>query len=254
MATCQLDYVDFRPAGEVDEKGWLTIERGARVTNVSGTGTQKLKNALRHVQIPDIGDEHPTIAGMRVTKYSPSLSADSADTVDVRIIYERKGEYDDPDYTDVEVGSSVTQADTNKDHTGTLLTATYTPTGGGPTVTSSPTLPKYIPQTTVTYSRTESSGPLTKSKNYVGKMNSGAWAGGAAKTWLCTGIVGRSSDGGRTWRVTYTFEYKSDTWDGEWFYFAEDGHVPSDVNISTGNGYLLAQIYQTANFGSLNVT
>lgn len=50
---------------------------------------------------------------------------------------------------------------------------------------------------------------------YVGMINAGVWdsAPGAARTWLCESLRASSRDGGRSYEVSVTFHYRSDTWD-----------------------------------------
>lgn len=63
--------------------------------------------------------------------------------------------------------------------------------------------------------------PLDTHKTVANKINSTAWAGGAAKTWLCTGGSAQQEiemvDGVPVefWSVTFEFLYRGQTWDME---------------------------------------
>ncbi len=252
MATLLKDYLHAKPRSERDEKGWLMVERGMRVTDVGGSGYSLHRNALKVWGMPGIGHLHPSINGMEVTGYRFDTIDD--DVVDVYVIYKRRDEEDNDDYGELEVGTSLHQVETNRDASWALMSATYTPTGG----TAKTYKPRFIidgSTSSLTYRRRESVDPSEKSQSFVGKANSGSWSiggmsvGGAARTWKCTYLGGTSRDGGKTWDVTYTFEYEAGTWDAESLYHDDTGGVPGDV-VDGGNGYSKRTI-ATVNFGSI---
>jgi hypothetical protein len=254
VATLILDPADGRTRGEQDSEGWKSIERIARVVDISGGGSTLLANALAVAGMPAVGNRHPTLKNLFLTRRSPMDNGDGS--VDVTLTYERTGEdeADDPssESASIEISSSVVEVETNKNASGALLVATYEDEQGNETIWH-PTVPKRVPLTTIVYSRKENGSPGNKSRQYSGKVNSGPWslAYDPAKTWLCTGINGtRIKD--NLYNVTYTFEYKENTWDHEVYYHDESGKVPDNV-AANGNGYLNAEVYETIDFNGLNL-
>ena len=118
MATLHLDIVGGNPRSEEDEEGWVSTERIARVTEVTGTGYQQHQRALVVSGLPQIGDEHPHIADMFLTRRSPSTIEDG--TVEIRLRYERRDEVGgsgggSPEYARIEIGTNTNQDETNID-------------------------------------------------------------------------------------------------------------------------------------------
>lgn len=209
MASLKADFTDFQPRGEEDQKGWLRLERGMRVTGVAGMGTQKLKQALMQLGMPAIGDEHPSIADLYVVSRIPE-SRDNT-TVDVRIVYERRDDDEAPaDYADIEIGSVLSEDQVDQDRNGNYLYTT-----GTDSVKQGHWVRKDSSQSSIRISRTERGSPGEKSRLFVGKVNSGVWRFdpvAAARSWKCVAIVGNSRDGGAIYRVNYEFQYDADLW------------------------------------------
>lgn len=253
------DHVKGRGTGEKSQKGLERLTRAHRVTDIDAVGYDLIAQALLVDDLEEIGSEHPSVNGMFLNSIVPTIVANEVNAVDLSLQYELKPDPERPnDLAQIEVGASVTQADTNKDWEGTLLTASYTPTGSSTAIEEKPTVSKLFPQVTISYSRLETGFPGDTAKTYVGKVNTGGWSidpASTARQWLCTGIVGRSSDGGLTWSVNYTFEFNEGDWDTEWLYFDSDGKKPNDVKDTDPiNGYLKAQIYEEIDFNGLNLT
>ena len=80
-------------------------------------------------------------------------------------------------------------------------------------VTQVGTVQAWEPQTTVRLRRRERRSPGDKSKAFVGRLNYSPIFGDGKRTWLCTELSGTSSDGGRTYAVTYGFQRLGDTAD-----------------------------------------
>jgi len=242
MSTLKLDNIDGRPSGEKDEKGWLRLERSARITGVAGSGPELLPNSLKVIGLPKIGSQHPAVKDMIVTGYRPEIVPADKNTVDVAIIYERRDETDNADYAEIEVGTSLRQGETNKDANGALITATYTDPNGVVTKYC-PTFPVDDPLSTLNIRLHSNKSPGELSRCYVGKCNSGSWradpAAAAARTWKCISITGRSTDGCKTWDCLCSFEYDEHTWDQEDFYHDADGKVPRFGEAGTGPGSVI---------------
>lgn len=147
----------------------------------------------------------------------------------------------------IQIGSSVSAGKTQKDNTGTQIVVTLT---GQPDQVGDVDI--QIPETVISFERREAASPLTKSSTYGGRVNSTSVTGFAARTLLCLGIDGNSSDGGITWVVTYRFQYKVETWDAGIVYIDPETDRPhNDVVIATNTGYVVTEIYPTADFNDL---
>lgn len=252
MLTIHPDVVDGRPRSEQDTEGWVTVERVFKVTEVTGIGTRKHLNALAVVGMPEIGDRHPRIADMEVVRLIPAT--EDQDVVRVTIVYARRDSPDNADYIRTTYDATLEQADTNTDKDGVALSATYTPIGGGETITASPTMPKLFPRAVWSLSFRIDGVPGNELIDLLGTVNDSVWANYEPRTWLCVSFRADSDDNDKHTDIVVVFEYKPDTWDGEWLYFGPDGLVPDDAKASTGNGYLKAEIYPTADFSIVGVS
>lgn len=270
MATVKYDIINGN-SGRRDSKGWSQYDRIAIVEGVTGTGDQKLDNAVS--ALDPIGTPHPSISGLWLREFSPE--AETPDTVRVRMHYSRfdkVSETEPPETTGlIEIGSSVNQVETNKDHAGDLIELSYTYQDsnefemlhGGENDgmdfpyndTVSEPFSKLAPNYKLTVHITLTGSPGSDAVNYVGKINSTSWRGGAAKTWLCTGIRGTSRDGGVNYSCSYEFEYNPNTWDTDVYYtFPRTGKFPNDTQITANpNSAKTVQIYDAVDFGGLPV-
>jgi len=93
-----------------------------------------------------------------------------------------------------------------------------------------PTATKQQALIVVTLSRLESKDPLNKAVLFVDKTNERNFLGTGPRTWLCASINGVSNDGGKTYQVTYVFEFQRESWDVVLaFTDKETGEIPIDV-------------------------
>jgi len=257
MATILADRLVGNSWRQTLEDGW-TIERIMIVTGVGGTATNKVITAIATEGFPQVGDAHPDLATCILR--SIDAEAVTGDQVRFRLTYSQKISNYTEDATVVEVGATVSQLETNKDINDNDFSVSYTypavykrntamqsvedTTGGFVT--------KFVPERIITLTRRESSSPESLANTYVGKMNTYSWRSGAAKTWLCTGIIGRSNDGGDNYDVTYTFQYRADTWDARVVYIDPNtGKPPDDLVENTGKKTYV--IYETADFDNLDL-
>jgi hypothetical protein len=166
--------------------------------------------------------------------------------------------------TQIELGSSVQQVETNKDKSSNDLKVSHSwtaaekarhfgdsvPTGLADPDIQGGQVTHFKPQTSLVLTKRQSSSPLSDSQAYVGKVNSGTWQGGAAGTWLCTGINGRSSDNGDHYDVVYSFQYAPEGWNPYYTYLMPDGKPPETTDTSSRKQ---ADLYNTANFHNLPI-
>ncbi len=254
MATLNLDFVAGKPKSEQDEEGWVFTERIARVTGVPGTGYQQHQLALRIFGMPQIGDEHPYIADMLLTRRLPSTVEDG--TVDVRLRYDRRDEEDNPEYARIDIGTSAHQDETNVDSDGTVMEV-FKPGSTAPRTleeVQGGVVPIMVPKSTIVYRRRELGSPGEKSKEYVGKTCAGPWSldDATISQWLCTGITGTSIDGGKTYDVTYTFEFDENQWFVRVYWIDPDTGKPRS-DATEGDGWGEFDIYENIDFNGLNL-
>ena len=255
----KLDLIDGN-AGRQTEEG-LELTRIAVVTGVTGAAHKKLINALAVEGMPTIGSGHPDLATCKLRTIE--LDSVTGDTIKLRLQYSQRAQggdwYPPPEEpAQIEVGSSLTQVETNKDIDGNLITVEYTYPDDykldeklqGKTIKQCSLVSRMTPETTLIFHTTEYVSPGYKSKQYTNRVNDSVWQSGDAKTWLCTGIVGRSNDGGATFKVTYTFQYREDGWDEEaMFIDPNTGRPPEDVE--DGVGIKKIKSHKTANFDAI---
>jgi len=249
MSTVKLELLDGQ-RGEKTASGWK-LTRTAMVYGLTGTASARLVAAVTAVEAEgiEIGDAHPAQSDCVLISMTPEARA--SDVVHVTLSYssepadQSEANPDDPDYAEIEVSSRCTQQETNKDVEWLPVTVRYTFPADYPIAeyagrvkVASPKIPFLKPETTIVYTRKETSEPTAKAVNYVGKCNTGGWSlhpSATARQWLCTGIVGRSSDGGATYRVTYEFQYRGATWDPTVMYIDPNtGEPPDDLVYGTG--------------------
>lgn len=204
--------------------------RVAFVTGLVGANSQREYEAIN--LCPAINSGHPTIPG--ITLAERSGIAEGFDKVRVNLIY-RTPSVDfsggtgpavgDP--AQIEVGATLQSITTQKDVAGVDLNLVYTITADdlkthpginyavGATVPFVATASIQAPQVFVRYRRRETVSPAENAKLYVGKINSVSVFGDAPKMWLCTQLLGRSTDAGATYMVDYEFQraYDANGWD-----------------------------------------
>lgn len=263
MSTLHLDWIQGRPRSEEDEEGWASTERVARVTGVSGNGYQQHRTALQVSGMPRMGQEHPHIAGLRVTGRSPSTVDDGV--VEVRVKYGRRDTRDSiglADFAQIDVGSTLNQTETNEriDTSDNSLVPieVYKPGSTAPRKkeeVQGGTVSFLDPKQTIVYRRRELGSPGQKAWNYVGTTNQAGWTLDPAASegkWLCTGITGTSTDGGTNYDVTYTFARDQNNWVTRAYWIDPDTSKPDpDGTGAAGDGYRTCYLYFSANFNAL---
>ena len=244
-----------------DDAGRESYAAVYTVKDVAGTGQQLLRNALAAPGIPRRGQRHPNhpsahVAGRRAT-------GGGGRTLTVTITYDDKGESDDPSDQHISIGTSLRTVQTNKDVNGHVVRLSCPgkkDQGGEMSVER--------PLSTIHVTRTEEGSPGAKSQEYVGtvnKLNQFRLAEGGANewTWRCEYITGDSSDGGRTWRVEYEFQYDKHGWEQEVVFIdPETGRVAQELLDAFGSdpfgsiateGWKFVQVYEEKNFNQLQL-
>jgi|SRR5947209_14581364 len=193
-------------------------------------------------RIPRYGDPHPAVAGLYANQIDaePIRGSQTAARVTVR--------YGPPEVAAIPgaVSIRITGAQNRKllarNPDGSLIVVKYTDPAGN-LLQDRVQIPILSPNTVLEFTRQEPASPLTKSAQYRRTLNSNAWQSGAAKTWLCRAIDGRSLASRATYEVRYLFEYDPDGWERiEYFVDRYTGKIPDDVQFSDGNDKGIAKI------------
>jgi hypothetical protein len=259
--------------------GWEQVPRAFLVTGLSDTTQAVYPSALAAATAADstfaLGQRHPTTGMTLCVAQDVEFTPEGPHAVKVTMTYKRNESVDETTGggetkpCEIEVGATLQQESTNVDVNGSVMQISYTPTGESMSVPYKGTVSVMRPRRTLTFSRTEATSPAYKASQYVGKVNSGSWPGietaATAREYLCSGIVGRSNDGGESYAVTYTFEDSvdpSNSWDA--FVYAIDpatGRPPEGVHDivwtanlgNSGNGWGRFQMYKTIDFDGLKL-
>lgn len=251
-------------SGTIDYLGWKEFTRIMIVSEISLATTgwlEKVAAALAASGLV-IGAQHPTYPAMFLSQIQPEGLAN--DTIKLTCSYNKSIWKKPPQFEDdaIEVGASIASVETNKDKNNVEMFLKYTyPVGYQRSPHDDPlTAEKIIevghltnkPVADLTWSKNkiENSSPESKAENYVSKVNSSSWRGYPVKTWLCTRIYGRSTDGGETYNVTYDFQYRPDNWDHTAIFIKDDGKPPKETDGDSKKTYSLLK---EANFNNLNL-
>lgn len=247
------------------------ITRTAIVTGLSGAAAQLIFNAINNSGIPLLGDSHPFIPDIVVT----SRSAEQIDRGSARVTinYSQPDALADPvpdeEFAQISVSGGLVSEETTKDNSGkdigtNVWNGKVTPvTDNLGTITGfnariefvQQSVTYSIPRPTLRFQRKESINPVLRSLDFVGTVNSfGIW-NGAARTWLCTGIDGSSSDGGVTYDVTYEFTFNLNTWDIGVRPQRQDGTYPIESTAKPGEDFeeQFFSVYDEVDFGRLGL-
>ena len=228
------------------EGGWQST-RVFDVTGLSGNAAAQLYRAAIRNAVPQIGETHPSVPGIVVTRRQATPLG--ADGVRVTCTYGQPSGDTPGQPAEVSLSADVIQDDTITDVNGDTIQTNYA-TASISAVQRVHRVDFERPSTTVAFRRLLSGVPKNQARDFVGKVNSREWSGFPAKTWLCRSISS-SQDAPDRHRVTYEFTYKADTWQAE-VSTDVDGLIPVDAEI--GNGILRVDIYGGADFNALDVS
>lgn len=248
---------------ELTAKGYRA-ERIFHVAGLTGTASAKVLAAMGNVAIPNRGAAHPDISGIQAWHHEAHALTD--ERIEIRVVYHRPTyEASQPDdESQIIVGTTLQQTYVHEDIYGDLILCEYTPPDSGAAVLYQPVkVAKLAPRSTITFIRREYESPADKSVDYTEKVNLAGWNVDPAAgpyTWLCTGIVGRSDDGGDTYMVTYTFLYNATAPTYNWDALAEyvdpaTGKPPGGpiAGLVDGVGRKIVPIYLAVNFNDLGL-
>jgi len=255
MPSVRLDTVEGYSPAKFNKDGW-EFTRGAIVQGLTASGDARESEAVQAVidNGQSLGSAHPT----KPLVYLDSIGVQSmkGSVAILSLVYKTGGgtsgrTEETPANTTIEVGATLVQKEVNTDAFGNLLKVTYKGREQGGTASA------MVPQVTLSARRTEAQAPDDKAASYVGRVSAAGWrlSPGVAGAWLCTSIVGSSSDGMQTWDVSYTFQRDEDAEHPWWTQIVytdpQTGRPPADVTV--GNGIEWYRLYATADFNALNL-
>lgn len=227
------------------------------------TAGETIVDILAHDGIPQYAEIHPDFDGISLVPIY-ALNRTCSPVNEDNTVYKVIIDYRRPSAATAEpseleadaiirLGSSVTGSKTEVDKDDTQITVTLT-TATPTTQTGSVDI--QVPETVIEFTRREPASPRSKARTYVGKVNSASLGDGdyAIGTLLCLGIEGETTDGGESYNVTYRFQYRPKTWVATVVYIDPETDRPhDDVDIAGLDGVTYADIYDEANFASLNL-
>jgi len=248
MSTITIDLVEGNLGRDTYEYG-KEFDRMAIIEGLSGDADAKMSNAFSDLDTAGytIGAAHPEVPTAKIR--SRIIESIDKDKVKCRLVYrEYAGNYGHPQTDTEEIGATVQQVETNLDKNGNLIHITHNGAVHGKTTT------KYAPRVTFSITKQKGTSPIDTSVAYVGKINSNNnWqVTGDQHKWLCTGIVGRSNDGGSNYLVTYNFEYDPDNW-RQTLYHEDPVTGEIDPASEDGDGFETWDVYDTADFSALSL-
>lgn len=234
------------------------------VENLSEQAHKKLYEAALLPDVPQRATAHPSIPNLIVSSVNvfPVPSSPSKAWVVVN--------YESPTSTttvpsesappEIEFGAVLQTIETSVDKDGKEMVLNHTQTSVDPDTQQVVTneLPPQPFKVTVqeaspylTMSRREPL-PFNKSKviNFVNRVNSVAWFGDPARTWLCAAIRARLD--GDAAIVSYEFQYREKTWDVEGVYTDPSTGAPISGAVQDV-GRKKFQVLGTADFAGLSL-
>ncbi len=206
-------------------------------------------------RIPRYGDAHPAVYGLYVIalEAEPIQNSRTAARVTVRYGSPELGPV--PNAVQITVTGSTARKLTSLNPDGTPMLVKYTDPAGN-VLQDRLQVPVLSPNTVLQFTRLEPTSPLRLSTKFRRCVNATAWQGGAAKTWLCRSIDGKSQANLSRYEVRDVFEYDPDGWTRlEYFVDRYSGKIPDDVQVSPNNDKGVAKIlpYATRDFAQLGL-
>jgi hypothetical protein len=229
------------------------------VTDVIGIAEAKIYNALQAAGVPAYGEPHPVIPDIQVIDRQASAITGDPDKVKIRISYGVPTEEDETEEEaaagNISLTTSLTTEFEFRDINDELMEVSFVGTSefGFTISTQYGSADVQRPQLTITFDRTEAELPKATIKDYLGTVNSVAWSGFPAKTWLCSAINAREDKG--EFKVSYTFVYNEKTWMLE--ILAGISELEAELNPidpETNNGYAIYDVYQLRDFNTLGLS
>lgn len=261
MAVVVIKEIIAGATSSTDISKGVTETRMFTVQGFVADGYAKLQDVKLLPEIPQINEPHPNTGSIIVKQVS--VVGVSTDILTLAVRYAAPDIYKPTkDQVIITGGSSLTNAETNLDRNGNVIVTQYTypdpykeaPHLAGETFQHGAMIQKLVPTSRISLTRLEDETPLFFSSVYVGRINSTPFLGAPAGFWMCTEIPFDSQDGGKTYRTTYSFEFKYDSWQQQVVFITESGDPPVFANpAELALGVRNYDIYPRADFTQLGL-
>jgi len=238
--------------------------RSFQVTELVGADFARLVSAAKASGLPQKGEPHPALSGVRVLDVTARPTNDPSIAI-VDVDYGVPSASDissSSDGAEVSITASLITEETTRDIFGNFLRTTWTfrfstadpgdPDGNRSiqeaTLSSNiHRLEVQVPTFSVQFTRIEKSPPLALTRKFSGKVNSGAFLNESQDAWLCT--ISSTQQGPNEHRVVYSFTFNRRGWQAILTHTV-DGVIPEDL---TADGVQVKQVYSRRNFSSLGL-
>lgn len=224
------------------------LRRQAVVTGLAQTDYAVLKAALADASVPDNGDFLSGDSNLVLTTRNVRVVPDSPSTCEVELIYEHT-DNEGQNLTDPPYGlaittshSSLQQITTELDADASQITVAHTwpdtdDDWPGEAITQGGEITVMIPQETIrVQGMFSTTTPWRLVDEMIGHVNSSAWMGGAAATWLCTDAHYSFWDFNTgICRVSFEFQYNMHGWNPDVFFIdPRTNKPPPSLVLNTG--------------------
>lgn len=233
------------------------------VTGLSSAPGAHFYDALKQSGLPRRGDPHPTEAGLFCYRRRVRLggTSDPEETI-VECLFGPPDRLDAGGAAAVgtvrrSLRAELVTEETIRDVNGDLMQTTYVSrlaAGGAGSSVSVSTISHRVavqrPTFSLVFQRVESSLPINRAFRFAGKTNSSTYRGKPRDAWLCN--IESEDQGDGTFDTTYTVTL-NDSRQG-WqalIRHSINGQVP--IDIATGRGEEIRQVYGRENFGALPI-
>ena len=226
---------------EYTEAGYR-VDRRFLVDGISGSADARLYLALNASGVPRVGDFHPVIPGLRVSRVSVVPIAPSQMDVTVEYAAGPAGQ-SEQDTTEsggwsYEWSTSSATEQTWRDASGTIM---YSFVFGVSSVTTTVYSAEVIrPRQQLRAKRTDGAFTRRQLLAYAGRVNISTWNGYPPRTWLCSGLSGTEADG-----YSLEFSYNESVWDFETTQYFNTSGAPLPTNTYV--------VYPQADFSPLGI-
>ena len=218
-----------------------------QVQGLSGDWVARAHAALTATGIPQPGDDPGGQgANLYVARREVSFAEEDASVAYVEVVYRTKGQ-EELSYT-LHGGARMDHIETRVDRLGNEITVTHNGDTQGAAV--SVRIPATSMQATGITQLAVGGIPLDIVFDWTGAINNAEWYGGAAGTWLITGVTFEPYDiANRRWRFTFHIQHNIDGHQPHvWYIDTETGHPPANLDDT---GYGIVDWYPEANFNNL---
>lgn len=209
--------------------------------------------------VPRLGEAHPNsnFSSMIVVDHQTEV-CDNPDVINVFVIYRWRnylGSYLKSCGGSLEDVPKVLQTYNTQSKAMTTVTINYTTSGDTVTYSYTPIVRQNIISALFSFKFFETVDPEYFNGHYPGTINLNVWRGYPPRTLMILPINGTTQDN-YWYDNTYTFRYKSDTYDQYAFYHTPQGVIPQDVARSvvydgsavSGNGWKRLQVLPMVDF------